>query len=139
MANIKTVLYKVAISKEAFYFSCMFFLTSIASGALFAEICPDPMISSLHVGDMPEGWQLNPFSAHDLQAGDAVFLRANILVAGVGRGVVCNYQNALGDYSIWKEGLVKIPSRLTDIYWMDSLGGYACSASLDACTFTFLQ
>ncbi len=97
--------------------------------------CPDPATSSLQWGKIPPPWIADPFSDHDAQ-GDKNnrFIRANILVAGVGRGIVCNYQNSIGYYSIWWPISVKIPAR-TDYNWLEGNMGYACSISADACVF----
>ena len=97
--------------------------------------CPDPVTSSLQYGKIPTPWLLNPFSDNVPQEGKIThFARANILVAGIGRGVVCNYQNSTGYYSIWWPISVKIPAR-TDYRWLESNMGYACTISSEACVF----
>ena len=100
-----------------------------------ATICPDPNNSSLQWGEIPPPWQQNPFSENSPQGEIGTrFIRANILVAGFGRGVACTYQNSVGYYSIWWQGNVKVPAR-TDNNWRDTLGGFECTGSLDACVF----
>ncbi len=97
--------------------------------------CPDPATSSLQYGQIPPPWQENPFSPHPPQGEKgARFVRANILVAGIGRGVVCNYKNSIGYYSIWWPVPVKIPARV-DYRWLESNMGYACTISPEACVF----
>lgn len=104
-----------------------------------AAICPDPNTSSLSWGEIPAPWKINPFSANTPQGEtDTKFVRANIMVAGLGRGIVCTYYNSLGEYSIWWETLVKIPAR-TDYNWIDTLGGYVCAKSLEICEFSTPQ
>lgn len=104
-----------------------------------ATTCPDPTTSSLQFGQIPLPWQNNPFSAHSPQGEKgARFVRANILVAGIGRGVVCNYQNSLGFYSIWWPVGVKLPARI-DYNWLESNQGYACSVSIEECVFYVAQ
>ena len=102
---------------------------------VWATVCPDPNNSSLQWGVVPAPWVVDPFSDNRPQGEvDARFIRANILVAGLGRGVVCNYRNSVGYYSIWWEVGVKIPAR-TDYYWIESLAGFECSHSINACIF----
>ncbi|STX28691.1 Uncharacterised protein [Legionella beliardensis] len=98
--------------------------------------CPDPKTSSLQWGEIPEPWQLNPFSEHKPQGDvNTQFARANIMVyGGYGHGVICTYRNSIGNYSIWWPVLVKIPARV-DYNWIDTLGGYVCTESLTACQF----
>lgn len=101
----------------------------------FATNCPDPETTSLKWGVPPLPWLDNPFSANRPQGEDNTrFVRANILVAGYGRGVLCTYRNSLGDYSIWWPVLTKIPAR-SDNSWIDTLGGYVCTLNLADCHF----
>ncbi len=100
-----------------------------------AAICPDPNNSPLQWGEVPPPWEVNPFSDNSPGGGgDTHFKRANILVAGFGRGVLCTYQNTVGYYSIWWQVNVKVPARI-DIHWRDSLAGFECTSSLDECVF----
>ena len=109
--------------------------TLLALSQAYATVCPDPNNSSLQWGVVPLPWQINPFSDNRPQGEkNTRFMRANILVAGFGRGVVCNYQNSVGLYSIWWPVSVKIPAR-TDNFWRDSLAGFECTDSLDSCVF----
>ena len=102
----------------------------------YATICPDPETSSLKWGEIPAPWMADPFSPNQPQGEAGTrFVRANIMVAGLGRGVVCTYKNSLGPYSIWWQVLVKIPPR-TDYNWIDTIGGYVCVASLKDCQFS---
>ncbi len=98
-----------------------------------AAICPDPITSSLQWGEIPYPWQANPFSTMQPQGG-ASFYRANILQAGLGRGVLCTYRTLEGYYSIWWEVNVKIPSRIEN-NWHETLGGYECTQPLNTCVF----
>jgi hypothetical protein len=97
--------------------------------------CPDPVTSSLRLGDIPKPWVINPFSENKpVVASDLRFIRANILVAGFGRGVVCTYRTGKNCYSIWWEVNVKVPAR-TDNLWRDTLGGFECTEEWDHCAF----
>ncbi len=101
----------------------------------FAYTCPDPNTTSLKWGVPPEPWLVNPFSAHAPQGEEnARFVKANILVAGYGQGVVCTYRISIGDYSIWWPVLTKIPAR-EDYRWIDTLGGFVCIQGLTQCEF----
>ena len=101
----------------------------------YAAICPDPDTTSLQWGVPPEPWQANPFSAHDPQGEEHTrFVRANILVAGYGQGVVCTYRISIGDYSIWWPVLTKVPAR-SDYSWIDAPGGFVCTQGLTLCHF----
>ncbi len=100
-----------------------------------AATCPDPANSSLKWGEIPAPWLANPFSANDVQGDSATrFVRANIMVAGIGKGIICNYQNSIGYYSIWWPVSVKIPSSI-DYRWIESHMGYACYISPEECVF----
>jgi hypothetical protein len=111
------------------------FTIGLVNQSLQASTCPDPNNSSLQWGEIPAPWQANPYSAHKPQGEiNTQFVRANILVAGLGRGAVCVYRNSLGDYSIWWPVLVKIPVRV-DYNWIDTLGGFVCTQSLAGCQF----
>ncbi|WP_131777303.1 DUF3757 domain-containing protein [Legionella impletisoli] len=99
-----------------------------------AAICPHPETSSLAWGEVPSPWQINPFSAPPQGEEGTRFARANILLAGMTVGVICTYQNSLGNYSIWWPVRVKRPDR-TEYQWHEELGGYACTDSLDSCVF----
>lgn len=101
----------------------------------WAALCPDPETSSLRWGEIPLPWQANPFSENQPQGEEGTrFERANILVAGLGRGVLCTYRNSQGLYSIWWPVLTKVPSRAEN-NWIDTQGGYVCTQSLTACQF----
>lgn len=111
-------------------------ISSVALSTAFAMRCPDPNNSSLQWGQPPVPWVTNPLSPNPPQGEDnAQFVRANILVAGVGRGVSCTYRISTGDYSIWFQALVKIPSRV-DPFWIDSYNGKVCTQSIESCEFT---
>jgi len=98
-------------------------------------VCPDPNTSALQWGIVLPPWHLDPFSENAPQGEPGtVFVRAYILVAGIGRGVVCTYRNSLGPYSIgWLVG-VKIPPN-TDMYWRNNLAGFDCTESIETCVF----
>lgn len=107
-----------------------------SAGYAAISTCPDPNTTSLQWGVPPAPWVVNPYSPNKPQGEPGtVFVRANILVAGLGRGVVCTYKNSLGDYSIWWQVLVKVPSR-NDYRWIDTLGGFVCTQSLSDCEFS---
>ena len=100
-----------------------------------ASTCPDPDTTSLQWGVPPSPWVVNPFSPNRPQGDvNTHFVRANILVAGYGRGVMCTYRNSVGEYSIWWEVLTKIPARV-DYSWIDTLGGFVCTQGLTLCQF----
>ncbi|WP_370569094.1 DUF3757 domain-containing protein [Legionella sp. PL877] len=100
--------------------------------------CPDPETSSLKWGAIPKPWIENPYSANRPQAEENTrFVRANIMVAGMGRGVVCTYQISIGQYSIWWPVRVKIPAR-SDYNWILTYGGYGCTESLSECRFSVM-
>lgn len=100
-----------------------------------AMTCPDPETSSLQWGEPPTPWVVNPYSQHPPQGEEGTrFVRANILVAQYGLGVVCTYRSSLGDYSIWLQALTKIPA-LGDYSWIRTLGGYVCTQGVDECHF----
>ncbi len=108
-------------------------------GLNYANTCPDPETTSLKWGVPPEPWLVNPFSAHDPQGEDNTrFVRANILVAGYGRGVLCTYRISIGEYSIWWPVLTKIPARI-DYRWIDTPGGFVCTQGLSQCEFVVAQ
>ncbi|WP_133129746.1 DUF3757 domain-containing protein [Legionella yabuuchiae] len=114
------------------------YLVAVISLALFtqayAAVCPHPETSSLAWGEVPEPWQVNPFSEPPQGEEGTRFVRANILLAGMTVGVMCTYQNSLGNYSIWWQTRVKRPAR-TEFQWHEDLGGYACTDSLETCVF----
>ena len=114
------------------------FGAGLLNQALFASTCPDPETSSLQWGEVPESWSVSPFSVTPQGEANTRFVRANIMVAGLGRGIVCTYHNSLGDYSIWRQVLVKIPAPV-DYNWIDTLGGFVCTASLVNCQFNTAQ
>lgn len=110
-----------------------FFVQFTAMG--HATNCPDPQTTSLKWGVPPDPWTVNPYSPNRPQGEkNTRFVRANILVAGYGQGVVCTYRNSVGEYSIWWQVLTKIPSRL-DYNWVDTLGGFVCTQGLEQCQF----
>lgn len=113
---------------------CFSLLGSLVQAAIIT--CPDPATSSLQWGEVPTPWLTSPFSANKPQGEENTrFVSANILVAGMGRGVVCNYKNSLGLYSIWWPVLVKVPAR-EDYRWIDGYGGLVCTESLRSCEFS---
>lgn len=100
-----------------------------------ASLCPDPLTTPLRWGEIPSPWVANPFSPNKPQGGtDTQFARANILIAGYGRGVVCTYRFPLGEYSIWWPVLVKIPARVNN-NWIETYMSWVCSQSLNGCEF----
>ena len=110
-------------------------LLCLAITSANAATCPDPATSSLQWGEIPAPWLADPFSDHSPQGDKSTrFVRANIMVAGIGRGVICNYKNSIGYYSIWWPVSVKIPARV-DYNWIESYMGYACYVSPEACVF----
>lgn len=112
-----------------------FFLLLISQVNANVATCPDPNNSSLQWGEVPAPWEVNPFSQNQPQGEkNTRFVRANILLAGLGRGVLCTYQNSVGYYSIWWQASVKTPSRI-DNNWRDSLAGFECTDPLDVCVF----
>ena len=114
------------------------FLGFAANSAVHSEHCPDPQTTSLQWGAPPSPWIENPFSANSPQGDENTrFVRANIVVAGYGQGVVCTYRIATGDYSIWWPVRTKIPAP-TESSWMSTLGGFVCSQGLDQCQFQVL-
>ena len=122
------------MKKKLFKFGSVLILLAM-SQVHAAEICPDPNNSSLQYGVIPPPWVVNPFSDNKPQGEkNTLFVRANILVAGFGRGVLCTYRNSVGYYSIWWQVSVKIPAPI-DNNWRDSLGGFECTSSLEACVF----
>ena len=118
---------------------CLIFGLIFLSDFSFAYTCPDPETTSLKWGVPPEPWLVNPFSVHAPQADDNTrFVKANILVAGYGHGVVCTYRMSLGTYSIWWPVLTKIPARV-DYRWIDTLGGFVCTQGLNECEFVVAE
>lgn len=110
-------------------------MLGFSSLQVLASTCPDPNLSSLSRGVVPEPWIVSPFSDNKPHGEpSARFVRANILVAGLGRGVVCHYQISKGYYSIWWQTSVKRPA-LTEVHWRDSLGGYECTSGVSDCVF----
>ncbi|MFI4918610.1 MAG: DUF3757 domain-containing protein [Legionellales bacterium] len=100
-----------------------------------AANCPDPETSSLKAGIPPAPWVVSPYSANSPQGeAHAHFVRANVLVAGYGVGVVCTYRISVGDYSIWQPVRTKIPAPV-DYRWIDTLGGFVCTDGLTQCQF----
>ncbi|MCW8407980.1 DUF3757 domain-containing protein [Legionella sp. PATHC035] len=111
-----------------------FFLAQFV-GVAYAMNCPDPQTTSLKWGVPPAPWTVNPYSPNPPQGDEnTYFVRANILVAGYGQGVVCTYKNSAGEYSIWWQTLTKIPSR-QDYSWIETLNGFVCTRGLDQCQF----
>jgi hypothetical protein len=120
------------------FMSLAFFLAqnSVVSHAL---TCPDPQTTSLQWGVIPPPWLPNPFSNNSPQGElNTDFVRASILIAGYGQGVLCTYRNSIGDYSIWWPVITKIPAP-ADYVWIDTLGGFACSQGLSQCQFEVLD
>jgi len=100
-----------------------------------ATNCPDPETTSLKWGVPPPPWVENPFSPNHPQGEDNTrFVRANILVAGYGQGVMCTYHYSRGEYSIWWQVLTKIPAP-SDYRWIDTLGGFVCTQGRSLCQF----
>nr|WP_164493056.1 DUF3757 domain-containing protein [Legionella micdadei] len=107
----------------------------------YAEMktCPDPKSTSLKWGQPPKPWEVNPYSPNRPQIDENTkFVRANILVAGMGQGVACTYQTSTGLYSIWWQVRVMIPAR-EDYNWIYSLGGFVCAGSLKDCQFSIAE
>lgn len=99
------------------------------------HLCPKPAESTLKWGEIPAPWQENPFSNGNLQPDNNLqFLRVNILVAGLGRGVLCTYRSSTQEYSIWWNTLTRIPDP-TEPQWIKTLGGYMCSLAAESCSF----
>lgn len=112
---------------------CLLF--SSCSILAYGMNCPDPETTSLKWGVPPSPWEVSPVSAHDPQGDDNTrFVKANILVAGYGRGVACTYHNSVGDYTIWWQVLTKIPAP-SDYSWIDTPGGFVCAQGLIQCQF----
>lgn len=110
-------------------------LLVLYSSCSCATLCPDPETTSLQWGVPPLPWVENPFSSNSPQGeANTHFVRANILVAGLGRGVLCTYKISLGEYSIWWPVLTKIPAR-SDYHWIDTLGGFVCTDGIAQCEF----
>lgn len=121
------------MKNRTFIFSTLFIC--LLSSQSLAAICPNPATSSLQWGKIPPPWIANPFSDLDPQGDkNTRFIRANIMVAGIGRGIICNYKNSIGYYSIWWPVSVKIPARV-DYHWIESNMGYACYVSPEVCVF----
>lgn len=100
-----------------------------------ATLCPAPNNNFLQQGIAPSPWLISPFSETPIRGDtNTRFVRANILVAGFGRGIMCTYQNSFGKYAIWWQVNVKVPSPI-DNNWRENLGGYECSGLLDGCVF----
>lgn len=120
------------IKKKALFIGLFF---AQFSAITLATNCPDPQTTSLRWGVPPSPWVENPFSPNRPQGEENTqFIRANILVAGYGQGVVCTYRNSVGDYSIWWQVRTKIPAR-QDYNWIDTLGGFVCTRGLIECQF----
>ena len=118
-----------------YHFSILGLVLSLCSFTSNATNCPDPQNTSLKWGVPPAPWVVNPYSPNTPQGDETTrFLRANILVAGYAQGVLCTYKSSSGEYSIWWEVLTKIPSRM-DSNWIDTLGGFICTRSLNECQF----
>ncbi|MGC1183277.1 DUF3757 domain-containing protein [Legionella sp.] len=108
---------------------------AIAGGVSYATHCPDAQTTSLQWGEVPSPWIVSPYSSQPQGDDNTRFIRANILVAGYGRGVTCTYQNSAGIYTIWWSVLTKIPSRM-DYHWIDTLGGFVCTQGVEECQFS---
>lgn len=120
--------------KRILIIACLL-LSSMAFKNGLTMTCPDPNNSSLQWGEPPVPWVPNPMSPNKPQGEvNAQFVRANILVAGIGRGVSCTYRISVGEYSIWFQALVKIPTRGDD-FWIDSYNGKVCTQSIEYCDF----
>lgn len=115
-------------------------MLSVASLTGHAELqtCPDPQVSPFKWGIPPKPWEVNPFSDAPQVDKNTQFARANILVAGLGQGVICTYKNSLNSFSIWWPVRVKIPAAL-DYYWVETLQGFACNESITACQFSVVR
>ena len=111
------------------------FVFAMGNMGSFAAHCPDPQTTSLKWGEVPAPWVINPYSQRPQGDDYTQFLRANIIVAGNGRGVICTYQNSGGIYSIWWSVLTKVPARV-DYNWIDTLGGFVCTQGIDECQFS---
>lgn len=105
------------------------------SVATYATSCPDPQTTSLRWGVPPSPWVENPYSSNSPQGEENTrFVRANILIAGFGRGVVCTYKISVGEYSIWWQAPTKIPGPV-DYNWIETLGGFVCTQGIEHCVF----
>ncbi len=120
------------------------FLSLLLLGALPSvhasiQTCPDPLTGLLSKGEIPFPWLQNPFSHKVIKSNITTrFVSATVLVAGLGRGVLCTYTNSLNDYSIWWPVLTKIPASV-DYRWIENVGGYICSFSREECRFTVVE
>lgn len=118
-----------------------FTIILLFSQMLFATpaVCPNQHDSSLRWGVPPAPWVVNPFSENQPYVDDStLFVRANIVVATYGRGVICTYKTGSRYFSIWWSVLVKIPSA-NDNHWIDTMGGYVCADERADCTFYVAQ
>lgn len=112
----------------------VFLFLGVAHASL--NTCPNPETTSLKWGVPPAPWVINPVSPNPPQGDDDTrFVRANILVAGYGQGVVCTYHMSVGEYSIWWPVLTKIPAPI-DYNWIDTQGGFVCTQGLLECEFS---
>ncbi len=118
-----------------FILNFLFLSLFLSTPLVEAAVCPDPNNSSLRWGEIPKPWEQNPFSENSPQGDpNAHFVRANILMAGLGRGILCTYDNSHGYYSIWWQVNVRSPLN-TDYNWRKSLGGFECTYELNDCVF----
>ncbi len=133
--NFKNLLFEVMELMKKWNLFILGLGFSVWSACGYPLHCPDPQTSSLKWGVPPEPWVVNPFSSNPVQAEENTeFVRANILVAGYGQGVMCTYRNSLGDYSIWWQVVTLIPSR-SDYHWINIVGGYVCTDGVTRCQF----
>lgn len=113
----------------------IFFISIFFIYSTYASNCPDPETTSLKWGEVPPPWVVSPYSQYPQADDNTRFVRANILIAGIGRGVSCTYHNSAGDFTIFLETATKIPSR-NDPNWIEVVGGFVCTQSLSQCQFS---
>jgi hypothetical protein len=117
-----------------YYFYILGIVLAQFTAISHAHNCPDPQTTSLKWGVPPEPWKVSPYSQRPQGDAHTYFVRANILVAGYGQGVLCTYRNSGGDYSILWQVLTKIPAPI-DYSWVETLGGFVCRQGLVKCQF----
>ncbi len=124
------------MQKHRFFIGTLFLVCSL--GLASAASCPDPDNSSLQWGEIPSPWQENPFSEHQPQPEEGTaFVRANLLVLGrYGVGATCTYKNSIGEWSIWLDKPVKLPTK-HDLQWIEIVPGFVCHEDRALCEFYY--